>query len=96
MARGGAGFLRTQALMFWLVILLVGQSMAPLTLSEDSSNESTEARDGDVWIDGGVHWPQFGRTPGHEASIPAHAPSSPETNELLSITNPVVNLGSLP
>ena len=91
MASEGAGFLRTQALMFWLVILLVGQSVAPLTLSEDSSNESTEARDGDVWIDGGVHWPQFGRTPGHEASIPAHAPSSPETNELLSITNPVVN-----
>ena len=44
-----------------------------------------------MWIDGDIAWPQFGRTPGHESTVPAHDPSEPTSGELLSITDPVLN-----
>ncbi|MEE2759022.1 MAG: hypothetical protein VYA86_03470 [Candidatus Thermoplasmatota archaeon] len=91
MASGGRGFLRAQIPMLGLVVLLIGQSMVPFALSQDITGETTEARDVDIWIDGGIEWPQFGRTPGHEASTPSHSPSEPDQGELLSITDPVVN-----
>ena len=91
MASGGYGFLRNQIPMLGLVILLIGQSLVPFAIGEDSSPMPTTGRDVEVWTDGGVHWPQFARTPGHEAMAPAHSPSEPGSDELLSITDPVVN-----
>ena len=82
---------RTPILMIGLILLLIGQSLSPLAFVEDEAEKSTQGRNGDVWIDGGISWPQFGRTPGHESAVPLHDPTEPESGELLSITNPVVN-----
>ena len=86
MASGGYGFLRNQIPMLGLVILLIGQSLVPFAIGDDSSPMPSTGRDVEVWTDGGVHWPQFARTPGHEAIVPAHSPSVPGPDELLSIT----------
>ena len=91
MASGAHGALRAPILIFGLIFLLIGQSLSPLTFTTADTTQSIQGRDGDVWIDGGIPWPQFGRTPGHESSVPPHAPSEPESGELLSITNPVLN-----
>ena len=91
MASGAHVVLRRPILIFGLILLLIGQSMSPLAFVEDQSSQSTQGRDGDIWIDGDIPWPQFGRTPGHESAVPPHAPSEPDTGELLSITNPVLN-----
>ena len=82
---------RTPILMIGLILLLIGQSLSPLAFVEDASEKPTQGRNGNVWIDGGISWPQFGRTPGHESAVPPHDPTEPESGELLSITNPVVN-----
>ena len=74
-----------------LVLLLLGQILSPIAFSANIDQQSVSAKNGDVWIDGGIQWPQFGRTPGHESAIPAHSPSEPTGEELLSITNPVLN-----
>ncbi|GIS43134.1 MAG: hypothetical protein Ct9H90mP16_02040 [Candidatus Poseidoniales archaeon] len=91
MASGGAGFLRNQIPMLGLVVILIAQSLSPFALVDDHLTQPSTGRDGEVWIDDGIHWPQFGRTPGHEAVTPAHDPADPQQGELLSITDPVVN-----
>jgi len=91
MASGAHVVTRTPILMIGLVLLLIGQSLSPLAFVEETPDKSTQGRDGNVWIDGGITWPQFGRTPGHESAIPPHDPTEPESGELLSITNPVLN-----
>lgn len=91
MASGAHVVTRTPILMIGLILLLIGQSLSPLAFVEDAPEKSTQSRNGDVWIDGGISWPQFGRTPGHESAVPPHDPTEPESGELLSITNPVVN-----
>ena len=91
MASGAHVVTRTPILMIGLILLLIGQSLSPLAFVEDAPEKSTQGRNGDVWIDGGISWPQFGRTPGHESVVPPHDPTEPESGELLSITNPVVN-----
>ncbi|MDP6324076.1 MAG: CARDB domain-containing protein [Candidatus Thalassarchaeaceae archaeon] len=91
MASGAHAVLRAPIPIIGLILLLIGQSLSPLAFATDDVVELTQSRDGDVWIDGGIPWPQFGRTPGHESATPPHAPSEPESGELLSITNPVLN-----
>ena len=91
MASGAHVVARAPILVIGLILLLIGQSLSPLAVVDENNVKSTQGRDGDVWIDGGISWPQFGRTPGHESAVPPHAPSDPGTGELLSITNPVLN-----
>ena len=74
---------RTPILMIGLILLLIGQSLSPLAFVEDASEKPTQGRNGNVWIDGGISWPQFGRTPGHESAVPPHDPTEPESGELL-------------
>mgnify|MGYP003311121968 CR=1 FL=1 len=91
MASGAHIVTRAPLVITVLILLLIGQSLSPLAFSANNPPNSVSGRDGEVWIDGGVAWPQFGRTPGHESIVPAHDPSEPATGELLSITNPVLN-----
>ena len=83
--------LRTTTLVLALLVILLGQSLSPMLENYPGESESTEGREGDVWIDGGISWPQFGRTPSRESNVPPHDPVNPVGEELLSITTPVVN-----
>ncbi len=92
--RKGAAHLPTSVAL--IISLLILQVFAPLNAIEgdlevpDSSNSN--AREGEIWIDGGQAWPQFGRTPGREALTPAHSPNIPTpSGHLASITDPVQN-----
>ena len=91
MASGAHIVTRGPLLITVLILLLIGQSLSPLAFSVNNPPNAVSGRDGEVWIDGGVAWPQFGRTPGHESSVPPHAPTEPASGELLSITDPVLN-----
>ena len=83
--------LRTTTLVVTLMALLLGQSLSPILWDAPKDSQNTESRTGDTWIDGGISWPQFGRTPSRESSVPPHDPSNPTGDELLSITTPVIN-----
>ncbi|MEE3310812.1 MAG: VCBS repeat-containing protein, partial [Candidatus Thermoplasmatota archaeon] len=91
MASGAHIVTRAPLVVTALILLMIGQSLSPLAFSADTNPNGVSGRDGEVWIDGGIAWPQFGRTPGHESSVPAHNPSEPTSGELLSITDPVLN-----
>ena len=91
MASGAHAVLRAPIPIVGLILLLIGQSISPLAFAVNDVAESTDGRDVDIWVDGDIAWPQFGRTPGHESIIPAHSPSDPGPDELLSITDPVLN-----
>ena len=91
MASGASRAARGPIPIVGLILLLIGQCLSPLAFTTGGEIESAQARDVDVWVDGGIAWPQFGRTPGHESIIPAHSPSNPTQGELLSITDPVLN-----
>ena len=64
--------------MLGLVAILIAQSLSPFALVDDYLKQPSTGRDGEVWVDDGIHWPQFGRTPGHEAVTPAHDPVDPQ------------------
>ena len=91
MASGVHGAIRAPIPILGLILLLIGQSLAPLAFPADPVAESSAGRDGGVWTGDDIAWPQFGRTPGHESLVPPHDPSDPGPDELLSITNPVLN-----
>jgi len=91
MASGAHIVSRVPLLITVLVLLLIGQSLSPLAFSTNNPSSAVSGRDGEIWIDGGIAWPQFGRTPGHESGVPPHAPTEPASGELLSITDPVLN-----
>lgn len=82
---------RFPLVMVGVILLLLGQTLAPLSLVSPPESSDAAGRDTEPWIDGGIAWPQFGRTPGHESAVPAHSPSEPDAGELLSITDPVLN-----
>ncbi|SVD43323.1 uncharacterized protein METZ01_LOCUS396177, partial [marine metagenome] len=66
MASGAHIVTRAPLLITVLILLLIGQSLSPLAFSVNNPPNAVSGRDGEVWIDGGISWPQFGRTPGHE------------------------------
>ena len=91
MASGGRAAQYAPIPILGLILLLLGQILSPIALTSDNGAELVSTKNGDVWIDGDIEWPQFGRTPGHQSTVPPHSPSEPTGNELLSITDPVLN-----